>query len=127
MRLRATTRRRDDDVAVIPLINVVFLILIFVMLTAILDPVSPLAVDLPGTAFESRAADAQTLTIDADGRLAYRGEVVAADALLDRLRAEGVERLTLRADAGLPLKMFRPLAEGLDRAGIEVAVMAVRR
>ncbi len=127
MRLRATTGRRDDDVAVIPLINVVFLILVFVMLTAALDPASPIAVDLPATVFKSRADDAETLLIDANGRLAYRGEVVAPDALLARLRALGVERLTLRADADLPLSVFRPLAERLDQAGIGVAVMAVRR
>ncbi|MCB1885311.1 MAG: biopolymer transporter ExbD [Geminicoccaceae bacterium] len=127
MRLPVRHRPPSAEAAIIPLINVVFLILIFVMLTAVLDPPIPLRVRLPETGLESRAARGATLAVAADGRLAFDGEVVGLDTLLARLAVARIRRLTLRADADVPLARFLPVAERIEGEGISIVVLAVKR
>jgi biopolymer transport protein ExbD len=85
-------RPRDDDERVLPLINVVFLLLIFFMLAGALAPADPFRVDPPLSRSEAPPpAEPLTLLIGADGELALDGEPLDEAGLLDRL-GELIER-----------------------------------
>lgn len=108
----------------LPMINVVFLLLIFFLIAAKLAPPSPFEVLAPqATADAATESPAQDLVLwlGADGTLAYgdaRGE--AALAALAQARAACVEscaRLTLRADAGAGAGALAALAPKLAAMG----------
>lgn len=85
-------RQRDEvGLDLTPLIDVVFLLLLFFMLTTTFVEATRLKVDLPkveeGDAAE-RKDEPWVIEIDAAGHYALNGEVVEADQLAARLRAE---------------------------------------
>lgn len=116
------TPRRPARESVVPMINVVFLLLIFFLMTAQIAPPEPFEVTPPDSRAESPAEGRRILFISADGELALgalRGEAVFAGlgylgeaeplmiradkavdaaqiaALLPRLAAQGVRRIKL--------------------------------
>lgn len=92
-------KRRDADAGVLPLINVVFLLLIFFMAAARLAPTDPFAVAPPQSAATADAPqDAARALVAADGRLALEGVAVSPDALGAALEGRDV-RLLADADA----------------------------
>lgn len=116
-------RRRPAE-PIVPMINVVFLLLIFFLMSARIDPPAPFDVTLPDSASGAPAAPADTLYMDADGRLAFnaaRGAAVAA-ALADR--ATPGAPLQIRADAGLEAAALARLLPDLAARGI--ADIAIR-
>jgi len=83
-------RERDEvSLDMTPLIDVVFLLLIFFMLTASFTQAQRLKVDLPkaeqGEAVQEPAKD-WVIEIDAKGQYALNGEALAGDQLTLRLR-----------------------------------------
>ena len=99
---------RQDEVSLdmTPLIDVVFLLLIFFMLTASFTQAQRLKVELPkaeqGEAIKDPAKN-WVIEIDAEGNYALNGEALAGDQLILRLR-ELPERtddtvILIRADA----------------------------
>lgn len=108
----------------LPMINVVFLLLIFFLIAAKLAPPSPFAITPPEAARDGAAGapgQALVLWLGADGTLAYgaaRGE--AAMAALAQARAtctEDCTRLTLRADAGAGAEVLTALTPRLAAMG----------
>ena len=67
-----------------PLVDVVFLLLMFFLLAGILEPLPPLEVG-PPEAEHAQSGDGEPLRVllDADGRIAYEGEVRDAKALAE--------------------------------------------
>lgn len=120
----ATPRRRRPSEAIVPMINVVFLLLIFFLMSAQIVPPAPLDVTLPESAAETRAAPADTLYLDAEGRLAFnaaRGEAVL-EALV--ARAMPGAALQIRADARLEARILaRLLPELAARGVVEVEIV----
>ena len=107
-------RRRHRADADVPTINLVFLLLVFFLLTATLAPPDPLGVEPPGGA-GAPAAPSGVLSVGADGTLVFadaRGE-----AALAALAARGPGPLTLRADARLPGAALATLLPRLHAAG----------
>jgi biopolymer transport protein ExbD len=98
MRFAAPRRRRPTE-AIVPMINVVFLLLIFFLMVARLAPPQPFAVVLPtgGEAAGDLARD--VLYVDAKGSLFWNG-LTGAAAIAAAGAKEGA--VTLRADAHLP-------------------------
>jgi biopolymer transport protein ExbD len=114
----ASRRRPPLRENVVPLINVVFLLLIFFMLTATLRPADVIDVVLPQDARDAHQepSDWPVLIVDADGRVDPED--------LSQL-GPNVE---LRADANVPARVLLPLLEALDRAGVaEVEVVTRAR
>jgi biopolymer transport protein ExbD len=107
-------RRRTRD-SIVPMINIVFLLLIFFLLTVAVRPASPFAVSPPESAASALAEAEATLFVAADGRLAFadaRGE-----AVFEAIREAGLERpLPVRADRDLP---GPALGRVLSRLGAE--------
>lgn len=122
--LRRPRSASDDDARVMPLINVVFLLLIFFMLAGRFNSLDPFEVEPPRSASEQPPV-AQTLEVlvAADGRLAIEGHMVAADdlgaTLRNRLDEQPTSRIRLRADGGADTSEIVALMERLREMGIE--------
>ena len=106
MNFKGHGRRDEVSLDMTPLIDVVFLLLIFFMLTASFTQAQRLKVELPkaeqGEAVKDPAKD-WVIEIDAQGNYALNGEALAGDQLTLRLR-ELPERtddtvILIRADA----------------------------
>ena len=120
MQFRRTARKADSEERILPLINVVFLLLIFFMLAGRLTDSAPFSVTPPESA-EAAAPQASaeephqaTLLLAADGRLSLDGVVMEQSAL----SAAMSERL-----AGNPELAVRLKADGAAEAAEVVAVM----
>jgi len=97
MRFRTPARKPRPE-SIVPMINVVFLLLVFFLMTAELRPAPPLEVRLP-EAMGAPVAEGAVLVAAADGALAFdslRGEAALAAA------ATAPAPLSLRADRDLP-------------------------
>ena len=91
------TRRAAESV--VPMINVVFLLLIFFLMTAQIAPPVPFDVTPPASASDSAADGPVTLHISGDGVLYLDG--ATGDAVWPVLSALPPDaRLLIRADAG---------------------------
>ncbi|MDZ7708795.1 MAG: biopolymer transporter ExbD [Roseovarius sp.] len=118
MQFSAPRRRRPIE-PIVPMINVVFLLLIFFLMSAQIAPPAPFDLTLPQGAQGDRAAPADTLYIDTEGRLAFndaRGEAVM-DALAARATPD--TPLQIRADAALEARTLARLLPALAARGIE--------
>lgn len=108
---------------IVPMINVVFLLLIFFLMSAQIAPPEPFEISPPATGGQPPPGTARaTLYIAADGRLAYgaaRGEAVFV-ALRDR---DGNTPLPIRADAALPAGDLARLLPRLAAAGVTEAAL----
>jgi len=91
------SRRRAESI--VPMINVVFLLLIFFVMTAELRPAPPLDLQLPEAGAERAAVPPGALFAAADGTLAF-GAARGAAALAAAVAADG--SVVLRADRDLP-------------------------
>ncbi len=88
MNFKGTSRRDEVGLDMTPLIDVVFLLLIFFMLTASFTQAQRLKVELP-KAEQGETADPSkdwVIEIDAQGQYALNGEALAGDQLVVRLR-----------------------------------------
>ncbi|NCA72019.1 MAG: biopolymer transporter ExbD [Sphingobacteriia bacterium] len=135
-RSRLTAPRERGDDHLIPLINVVFLLLIFFMIAGQLMSTELFQVRPPIASYGDAAAPERlVLLVSADGRLALDGEALSAEdlqALLalrvrgEQAREPGTEpQVSLKADAGLTIERLRPLLDALRQAGVtRVALLA---
>lgn len=117
--------KRDKAENIVPMINVVFLLLIFFLMTAQITPPAPLEVSPPRA--EGAALDPeQALYVDAAGHLAYgtARDQAALDALANRAADTP---LPLYADAALPgsdLARLMTRLAGLGQGRITLIVAA---
>lgn len=116
--------RRARGESVVPMINIVFLLLVFFMLSATIAPPEPLPVSPPAA---EGGLDGDTgapvLHVGAQGALAFDG--LEGEAALAAAAAAG--RLVLRADAGLEGAALAALLARLAAAGLASAELVVVR
>ncbi|WAJ30793.1 ExbD/TolR family protein [Antarcticirhabdus aurantiaca] len=121
IRLPRPERRTHVD-ALLPLINIVFLLLIFLMMSGTLGTPLPGGLTLArSTAARDPAVVANALIIKTDGSFTYRGRPVAASDLAAAVRREGHgarEPLTVVADGGMPAEAFLAVMRRLSDDGI---------
>jgi biopolymer transport protein ExbD len=112
------------DQALIPLINVVFLMLIFFMVVGRLAPSSLFVVE-PPSAQVGEAADANdwVVLVSAEGQLARSGQPLALDQLMAQLESAGATGtfpdLTLKADAALEAGTLREILQSLRAVNLK--------
>ena len=112
-------RPRNDEERILPLINVVFLLLIFFMLAGRLAASDPFQVSPPSSISEGEAAGQELLVlVGAEGQLALDNREVAAE----ELRAAVSRRM--EQDAGAPVRLK---ADGAAEATRVVEVMELLR
>lgn len=108
----------------LPLINIVFLLLIFFMVAGAIERLDAFPIETPRTdTGEASRPDQEMVLIGADGRLAYGTEILpSAEALADRVaqaHGDGEQLpLTVKADAGAEAATVVDVLHGLRAAGI---------
>jgi len=122
MRFARPARRRLPE-SVVPMINVVFLLLVFFLLTAQIAPAPPFEVSLPEAATTTPPEAERVLHLGADGTPAL-GEARGADVWAALATGEG--RLTVRADADLPAADMARILSRLSAAGVADVTLTVR-
>ncbi len=104
-------RAEDPEINLTPLIDIVFLLLIFFMVSTTFVHESELEISLPESTSEVMSADSETLeiAIDAGGRFALNGKLlesaereVLREALLVHAAEDPAQLVLLRADELTP-------------------------
>ncbi|MGC8201927.1 ExbD/TolR family protein [Aliiroseovarius sp. PTFE2010] len=109
-----------------PMINVVFLLLIFFMISARIAPAPPFDLSLPVSQSETVLEEDMTLYISSENVVGFRGAVGAdAWAALQTLNTQ--QRLTIRADADLPTPELAKVLARLAGIGLKTVDLAVGR
>lgn len=116
-------RPRRPYESVVPLINVVFLLLVFFLLAGTLQPTDDIEVDLPaGQVDDKRASEDVTLFVEADGFVHLGETVMSADLAPYMLRKfldeKGVFDVSIKADENAPAHELIKLMEGLRNVGV---------
>ncbi|WP_116130736.1 biopolymer transporter ExbD [Tropicimonas sp. IMCC34043] len=120
---------------ILPMINVVFLLLIFFLISAELAPPEPFPVDVPSAEREDPAEGELTLFLDAGGQLGFRdatGEAAVLAALqaavqdicgADGCSDEARPRVRLRADRAVEAATVAALLPRLGAIGVHDVLM----
>lgn len=116
----------------VPLINVVFLLLIFFLLAGSMKPSENVAVSLPEGMLNDREKDVPTtLIVEADGFVWLGGRVMDAKlsgAMVEKhLKDTNTKRVAIKADADAPAEAVLQLMEGLREAGVEQVTIMTER
>lgn len=128
MRFRQRHRAAPDGENVLPLINVVFLLLVFFMVAGALEKADLFAVTPPEAAVAAVPEDRSgVLLMTADGRLALEGTAVEraslAAALVAWQEANPGATLKVKADAAAEAVAVVRLLEDLRVAGLQSVVL----
>jgi biopolymer transport protein ExbD len=120
----SSPRPRNDEERILPLINVVFLLLIFFMLAGRLAVSDPFEIAPPHSATEGPAeAQEMMVLVGADGRIALDGVIVAETALqaalAERLGDDGTAGVRLKADGRAEATRVVAVMERLREAGVK--------
>jgi biopolymer transport protein ExbD len=121
-------------IEIIPLIDVIFFLLAtFVLFTLSLDKSGGLAVVLPASeSSEARrlSETAVTLTITADGTLAWDKQIVSLDDFIDRLKAYKLStpdpRVLINGDENALFAQTRYVIDEARKAGISKVLIETR-
>jgi len=111
------------DASLLPLINLVFLILIFLMMAAVMVVPAPFEVEAPRSEVGTRDdPPAHRIAVSAAGELALAGERLSKEALIERLgqapaAATGRQGVLIEADARLDAQQVIALVTRLEAEG----------
>ncbi|MBN1904986.1 MAG: biopolymer transporter ExbD [Deltaproteobacteria bacterium] len=132
MRFRKT---KDDEanIGIAPLVDIVFLLLIFFMVTSHYDIAAGVQIKLPKITKKAPDPDAENrviITVDKDAAIYIEGEKIDISALEQRLNKEikerGVLDLVLQADMDVSHGNVVRIMDIAKNAGINSIVIAAR-
>jgi biopolymer transport protein ExbD len=110
-------KKKQSEENLIPLINIVFLILIFFLITTVIRPFSAKDIDLARAAKNDKLSKiTHSLVIDKNGSLIANGEFTTVETLADFFVAEGEPPQTVNIIADKELVADK-LLEIVDRLG----------
>ena len=117
-------RTKHDEEHILPLINVVFLLLIFFMLAGRLTASDPFGIAPPASSSDTPVQKQAIVVFAAeDGRVALDGEMIneaeLKAAVAGRMLATDVSELYLRADGRARATRVVAIMEKLREAGVE--------
>ena len=131
------TSKPDDEVGInlTPLIDVVFLLLIFFMVSTTFDTTSQLKIRLPeASEQESRQPPRQlNLLIDADGKFFLNSRELTNSraetlkAALERALADGPLPIVIQSDAASPVQSLVTAMDVIGRMGLPQVSIATTR
>lgn len=117
-------RRRPPYETMVPLINVVFLLLIFFLLAGTMGPSEPVSVNLPkGTFDDKNTREPATLYMEKDGFIWLGKSMVPPELsgvlIKGFLKDAGTDRVAIKADQEAPADSLLALMESLRVAGVK--------
>ncbi|MCR9255325.1 MAG: biopolymer transporter ExbD [Alphaproteobacteria bacterium] len=123
MRLSRPKARRDEE-RILPLINIVFLLLIFFMIAGRLSAGDPFQVTPPNSMSEAMPQSRDVMILmGAEGQFALDGAVMPKDAVLERLErqiADGTDlALHLKTDGAASAQLVVDFMAELRKAGFQ--------
>ncbi|MEL6219907.1 MAG: biopolymer transporter ExbD [Pseudomonadota bacterium] len=132
-RVRRHRKRIHDEDRILPLINIVFLLLIFFMAVGRLSATDPFRIDPPESHSTGAPATGPLLiAVGAEGQLALNGDVLDEATLLARVASGGVSgdgpvpEVRIKSDGGAEAVRVVALIERLRQSGVEtVRLMTV--
>jgi len=141
LRLRQVAKKRESDDRLIPLINVVFLMLIFFLLAGSIRPPEPFEIALPvSTSEQIRAKETLVLMIGPDGQMSIDGALLKenrpqalSDELSSRWRNDEssagpqLRKIELRADQALPIAKLSVILSAVTGAGADEVSLITER
>ena len=126
-------REEEPRVSIAPLIDIVFLLLIFFMVTYHFDIASGVKIDLPDITKKMQDDDQGeniTLIIDKSGRIILDGNEIDLETLrnrfLTRIKKEGSINLILQADKDVSHGRVVEIMDLAKNAGIRSIIIAAR-
>ena len=119
---------RRRGLGLTPLIDVVFILVVFFMLVSQLDKIESVAVTVPGTKSES-GNPAPVVLLRADGGLEFEGATIAWDQLSSVLvvlpeNSNGPSRVAIAVEADVSLQKTMDLMAALRRIGFTSVALA---
>lgn len=121
LRLASKPRRRRTVISLTPLIDVVFILLIFFMLATALEQWNAIQLDAPSRAAVGPAMEGAVLIDVRPDGLRLSGTPIAPDALSarvgERLRTKPEQRFLVRASKGVPLQGAIAVLDRVAAAG----------
>lgn len=141
MRLRQLTNKRETNDRLIPLINVVFLMLIFFLLAGSIRPPVPFDIRLPISQSEQiRTKESLVVMVGADGQISIEGKLLEgerAEGLRDVLAAQWaaiestanlqLRKVEIRADQMLPVAKLSLILSAISGAGADEISLITQR
>ncbi len=121
-------RAKDDEERILPLINIVFLLLVFFMVAGRLTAPDPFKIELPHSSSDDEAGVQEAMiAIGQDGRLALDGTVMIEaeilSALTERLSSDDGLKVRMKADGQVEAIRVVEVMELLREAGVEKLAM----
>lgn len=122
----STPRNKRLSEPTLPMINVVFLLLIFFLLSASIAPRAPFAVEPPQADLDLDSAYAPILFLSAEGQLFFQGHSNGAALAVAASAVPEGSHLTLRADANVPALTVARLLADIRAVGISQVQLVIR-
>ena len=120
--------KTDENPDLTPLINCMFLLLVFFMVATTFVNPKGLSVDLPGGEGESRATKDLNIVIDPDKTIQVNGVVTQKDGLAEKIRdamaAESSKNVILEAARSVPHAYVVQVMDIARGQGIEAIAFA---
>jgi biopolymer transport protein ExbD len=129
MQLPVETARRPMLEPMLPLINVVFLLLVFFMVAGTLGSTPPVDLDTPqSTSERSRLQDMPRLSLDQQGKLYLDAEPIPLEEVRGRASVLlSQDEPKLHAAAGVSMSNLRPVLEALRDAGFDTVRLVTEK
>lgn len=106
-------------IKITPLIDVVFILLVFFMVTSRLVPTSSLALDNATASTGTQAGDPlPELVLHRDGQLSLDGELMTASNAVSALSSRSTQEVNLSTDKDVALSTFTESLTTLQSAGL---------
>lgn len=122
-------RRREPSINISALIDVIFILMIFVILGASFERLRAMGIELPQGDTENVApTDPVTIIVPVDGPVRIDGRELRGDEIIAHLRERRreVSSLIIEADRGLPLQRAIDLLDAARTAGFTAVSVATR-
>lgn len=123
---RARRGRNLPEVELTPLIDVLFMLIVFFVLTAVFTE-SHIPVSLPGATGAHSPVNSITLTLDVQGRVFLGSDVVSVDEAVEKSFASYCDgkKVLVAADRGVPYGAVVSLLDRLRNRGVGSAGLLV--
>ena len=123
------TKRKKQDVSLIPLINVIFLLLIFFMVAGTVEGIDIFEVDLPKSENGITKSSGQAIIyLNEDGRIAVNNDIVEEKNLKTIVNTLFIDnpkqKVTIKSDASVSAKKLILVMNMVENAGgIDVSLV----